>query len=236
MKKLNLFIFLFFVASLIRLDGGENHTLPYQTTSAPFFKSRIETTYSTGQFIGIKRSYSELGLFLPVFSNDALTSFFDFRGYKLNNDKWGLSSGIGLRKCLDNNDLIGANIYYDYLEGDFHKSFNRVGLGLELLGECMDFRINTYLPIGLQKHFSETVKYIHYIGGYRATCRENQFAIGRGIDAEIGGRFCCLNDFAVYGAIGPYYYSSNRKNSYFGAQARVELSYQSLVSIQIRSS
>lgn len=236
MKKLSLSVIIIFVLNILKLGAAETDTFCCTGTTNPFFKVRIEAGYSAGQFIGIKQSYVELGLFVPVCSTDALTSFVDCRGYRFNNAKWGISSGIGLRKCLDNDHAVGANVYYDYLEGNFHKSFNRLGLGLEWLGACLDFRINTYLPIGHETHSSETVKYNDYIGNYRATCRENQFSIGRGFDAEVGGYFGCWNNFNVYGAIGPYYYLSKQESNYFGGQARIEMSYHSFISIQIRSS
>lgn len=237
MKKINLLMIFFFVASIVlELDAAETHIFPHLATSNPFFKTRIEAGYSAGQLIGIKQSYAELGLFIPICSTDALTSFVDCRGYRFNNAKWGISSGIGLRKCLDSDHAVGANAYYDYLEGNFHKSFNRLGFGLEWLGECLDFRINTYLPVGHQTHSSETVEYNDYTGNYRATCRENQFSIGSGFDAEIGGHFGYWNNFTLYGGIGPYCYLSKQESNYFGGQARIEASYHSLVSIQIRSS
>lgn len=236
MKKLSLLIILFFAARALGLNAAEIISFSESGISNPFSKIRIEAGYSAGQFIGIKQSYAELGLFLPIFSENTLTSFIDCRGYRLNNAKWGLSSGIGIRKHIDDDQMIGANIYYDYLEGNFHKSFQRAGFGLEWLGECLDFRINTYFPVGHQIHSSKIASYTDYIGRYKAACRTKQFSIGSGVDAEVGHLFSCWNTFNVYGAAGPYYYSARQKNNYFGGQARIEVTYQSLVSIQIRTS
>ena len=236
MKELSLLAIFIFALSILKLGAAETDTFCCTCKSDPFFKTRIEAAYSAGRFIGIKQDYLDLGLFVPVCLTDSLVSFIDGRGYRFNNAKWGLSSGIGLRKWLGNNQVAGVNVYYDYLEGRFHKSFNRCGFGFEWLGESLDFRVNTYLPLGNQMNSSETVKYDDYIGSYHATCRENQFSIGKGFDAEVGGHFQCWNNFTLYGAIGPYYYSSKQKSNFFGGQARIELSYNSLISIQIRSS
>ena len=234
MKKLSLYIYLLLL--LFDLNRSVLNALEADASALnSFLHSRFDIGYSTGQFIGIHQSYAETGLFVPIYLKDASLSLVDFRGYRFNNSKCGLSSGFSFRNKIKNGHIVGANLYYDFLQGRRNKIFNRLGLGLEWLGECLDFRFNGYIPLGLQKHLSK--KYIYnYIGDYSAICRENQFSISKGFDAEIGGRFWSYGNFTAYGAIGPYFYSSKNESSYFGGHARIEVHYNSIISFQIRSS
>jgi len=201
-----------------------------------FLQSRFNVGYSTGQFIGIYQGYAEGGLFVPIYLKDSSLSPVDFRGYRFVNSQWGLSSGFSLRNKIKNDHIVGENLHYDFIQGKFNKVFNRLGLDLEWLGECLDFRFNAYIPLGLQKHLSKKYIYNDYIGGYSAICRDNQFSISKGFDAEIQSRFWCYGNFTANGAIGPYFYSSKKESSYFGGHARIEAQYNSIISFQIRSS
>lgn len=234
--KLKLLAIIFFCLNILKLDADSCSMPGNICISDNFFQSRIEARYSTGRFIGIKQDYGEAGMFAPLYLSDCFFSFLDYRDYRFNNSKWGTSAGIGIRKCLGNDNIAGANIYYDYLEGKFHKSFNRLGLGFEWLGNCWDLRINAYFPLGHQANFSRTHHYDHYVGNFHATCREKEFAFNRGFDAELGLPFWCWDNFTAYGAIGPYYYSARNKSHYYGGQARIEIHYASLITLQVRSS
>jgi hypothetical protein len=233
MKKLNIYLLLFiFVLSRSVLNALELDTSPLNSS----LQSRLDIGYSTGQFIGIDQGYAEAALLAPIYLKNSSLSLVDFRLYRFDNSKWGLSSGFSFRNKIKNDHIVGANLYYDSLQGKFNKIFNRLGLGLEWLGECLDFRFNAYIPLGLQEYSSKKYIYKDYIGGYSAICRENQFSISKGFDAEIGSRFWCCANFTAYVAIGPYFYSCKQESSYFGGHARIEVHYNSIISFQIRSS
>jgi hypothetical protein len=198
--------------------------------------SHLEVSYSVGKFIGIDENYAELGVFAPLYLSNSYLAFLDCRGYRFNDSKWGESTGVGFRRALTNYHILGANLYYDNLEGDFHKSFNRLGVGLEWLGNCLDLRLNGYFPLGSETHSSKKISYENYMGDYHATCHEEQFSISRGFDAEIGGCFFNRNKFVAYGAVGTYYYFSKDDTNYFGGQARLEVFFNSIVSLQVKTS
>ena len=234
--KIALLSVFFFGLFTLKLTALESDSFPNSPIPHALSQARIETGYSAGQFIGIKQGYAEASLFLPTLAQDSLIPIIDLRGYRFNDTKWGLSFGGGIRKYIDCVQAVGANVYYDYLEGKCSKSFNRIGLGFEWLGNSVDFRLNAYLPIGNQMQSSKPVNFSDYIGGYQASCRKKQFSIGRGVDAEVGGRLCYLDNFNVYGAIGPYYYSTRTKSHFFGCQASIQASYRSFISIECKAS
>jgi Inverse autotransporter, beta-domain len=237
MRSTLLVIFIIFPALGFRyLDAGslEKNNCEYEFCVNP--SPRLEAGYSFGQFIGINHNYAEIGLFVPIRIKNSLLPFVDHRLYKFDNNKWGMSGGLGIRKIFRNKCVLGSNIFYDYLEGRFNKSFNRLGLGLEWLGRSLDLRFNTYISLGNRTNFSKTVTYDDYVGDYHATCFEKQYSIGQGFDAEISRHFICCNQFTLCGGVGPYYYTSKKERNYFGGQLRIEANYNSLISIQIRSS
>jgi hypothetical protein len=194
----------------------------------------VKASYATGQFIGIKKNYAELGLFLPLYSLNNSLLFFDCTAYRFNDAKYASNTGIGLRKSFENGHVAGTNIYYDHLDGKFGKVFQRLGFGFEWLEDRWDVRLNSYINVGRQTHFSKKIPHYNYLGNYHATCQKTQFSISQGADAEIGFSFMRRHQLAAYGAIGPYYYSGHEKH-YFGGQARMEINY-SFVSLQARTS
>lgn len=210
-----------------------------------FDGARIEIGYAGGKFIGIQRDYAEYGLFLPAALNQFLI-FADGRGYQFRNThchnhrpRWAASVGGGIRisDCCER--ILGANVYYDYLQKRHTKEFDRIGAGLEWLGDCWDIRANGYWPIRSERHFGRT-KVFHYKGGFKSKCRESEFAIGKGFDAEIGAPIWCCGIFRIYGAAGPYYYHSKyigrNKKDFWGGYARLELNITDYFCVQARTS
>lgn len=183
-----------------------------------------------GQYIGQDKNYIEFGtLITPRLENDRWIYFSDLRGYILDDDCYAASAGIGLRGMLGNSgSIIGGNFYYDYFNSRFG-SFNRVGIGLEILRDCFDIRMNSYIPITDSNKSSK--KRYEYEGGYVAECREKETTF-RGIDAEIGKRFCSCYGVNFYGAIGPYYYSGCDLPNVAGCSSRIEAFCSDIVKIE----
>ncbi len=202
-----------------------------------FEKTRLDVGNATGNFIGIQRSYLEFGLFTPLSEGCEWTPFFDARGYYFQNDRWGANAGFGLRYLLDNNYILGANTYYDYLEGDRYANFHRVGAGLELLTDCFDIRINGYFPLQTSNTRSWPLYSIANTGVY---WNLKEFAVRTGFDAEIGTHLFYWGNFSIYGATGPYYYDFGNHNlkhgSFWGIQARVEADWNDYLLLELRTS
>lgn len=208
---------------------GSNETCPWV--------ARLEVAGAVGQFIGQKHNYVELGLFGgPAPMNDWFF-FADVRGYWLERHHNAASAGGGVRmldRSTGSSRIWGANIYYDYMEGK-HKGFNQIGVGLESLGACLDFRVNAYFPIESQAKSSSSHKHI-YPGNFFWESREKEFSY-KGVDGEVGYRFWQYCDFTLYGAAGPYYYhSKGPHHNIYGGQFRVEGRYLDYILLEGRFS
>jgi len=84
---------------------------------------------------------------LPVWSNENQLLFLDARGSTDDESQQDASLGLGFRALLPDSDLIlGANLFYDSLWTEHDNQFNQIGLGLEVLSEWVDGRVNYYLP------------------------------------------------------------------------------------------
>lgn len=234
--RISYFLLLTFLCLHIPLSAQENVEV-CETDFSPFSKTRLDLAYYDGEFIATKREYVELGLWTPWILTDWWFPFTDFRGYGFGNGKWGASAGIGIRTWGPFSWIFGANLYYDFFEGQCSKGFHRLGVGVEWLGSCWDIRANGYLPIGKQIHHHHTYVVNNDVGEISATCVENEFSFAEGLDAELGAPLISFYDFMLYGALGPYYYRSYFKDAdYWGGQARLELSWRSCLTLQFRSS
>jgi hypothetical protein len=73
--------------------------------------------------------------------------FLNVRGTFGDNSQQQLSVGLGYRHLIeDPGIIIGANIYYDYIDSEFGNSINQLGVGAEILTKWVDARFNYYIP------------------------------------------------------------------------------------------
>ncbi len=201
-----------------------------------FSNARAEIGYATGRFIGIDRDYAEFGLFMPVPFFGTWLPFADARGYFFTDRTCGFSVGTGIRSLDFYDRIIGANVYFDFLQGKFGGSFRRLGLGVEWLGPCWDLRVNGYFPMSSHSRSKGEVVFNDYIGDFISICREEESATCEGFDAEIGVPLACWDKLNIYAGVGPYYYRTFFEHDYWGAQGRVEVNWSSYVSFQFRTS
>jgi hypothetical protein len=73
--------------------------------------------------------------------------FVNLRGTFDDNSQQLFSAGLGVRHLFEEPGvIIGANVYYDYLDTSFGNSINQLGFGAEILTKWVDARFNYYLP------------------------------------------------------------------------------------------
>ena len=88
-----------------------------------------------------------LDALIPFAKAGDVTLFGDLRGTWDDNHQLLLSFGLGARYLVPGRDIIiGANVYYDYIDSQFDNHFDQLGLGAELLTKWFDARFNYYLP------------------------------------------------------------------------------------------
>ncbi|MES2200558.1 MAG: inverse autotransporter beta domain-containing protein [Chlamydiota bacterium] len=157
--------------------------------------------------LGYKYGYSSLDLLLTIPNTRShFMPLLDLRGHIFNNGDWAANSGLGLRYLSDSlAHVFGANAFYDYRSTD-KNHYNQVSMGLEALGRKWDFRVNGYLLIGEKR--SSPFDFDFNLDAYLLTAKRD-YAMS-GLDGEVGYHFPKIKWIDFYGAIGPYFYASQK--------------------------
>ncbi len=184
--------------------------------------------------IGYEDGYTTFETFLASDPSQwSVTPFLDARGHIFNNGKWAANAGAGLRG-LWKNRAYGVNAYYDYRNaGRLHS--NQVGVGLETLGEIVDFRINGYLPVGkkISDPYHTTFK---GFSGHHMILRQKYKSAMKGADAELGFHFGRSENFEFYAAAGPYYFIGKRAPVTWGGKARIAGIFKDILTLELSDS
>lgn len=169
------------------------------------------------------------GFFLPFVLDSGNAIFIDTRG-TIGNDKVRQGSiGAGYRFRANDQWVIGAYGYYDYLKSEHGNSFNQVSFGLEALSSDLEMRSNLYLPLSGAKTLSAFNA--AYVRDHVLVFQEGKERARRGLDAEIGGRLPVFDEgsdvqLKVFG--GTYWYGGKNLGDMFGAKLRAELTFADL--------
>lgn len=201
------------VSAFFHLGSLEGYLSPQQVLSdfssedtGHFYSGDYTLSYTCGQGLGYSRGYGSVDIFIPmpIWENQVL-SFLDLRGHMLTNGNPAYNAGAGVRWLDKCNDLVwGTYGFYDYYQTS-HRPYHQATLGVEMMAECWEFRVNGYLPVGRTK----TDLYSFY---YRSIDPEDFLVKGRmelalkGFDAELGYHIAAFSCFNFYMGIGPYVY------------------------------
>lgn len=190
------------------------------------FWPRIGVQHRTRGY-GYNRGYTSLDTFVPLFQDDYfwLTAF---QGNVLidNGGEFGANAGLVNRMYIERWDrIVGVNSFYTH-RGEDGSSFNQMGLGVETLGNRLDWRMNGYLPFGKDVFVAEGTR-ITYAAFSGRDVLVNFLANKalKGFDTEFGGivpsTFDILRAYA-----GVYHFVGSNSHSLVGVQARLEARFQ----------
>ncbi len=172
--------------------------------------------------IGYNKGYSSLDLLLtPACGCPNWVVFADLRGHIFNDGKYAANAGWGVRWLPEcSSRVYGVNFFYDYRQ-THKRPYNQVSMGLEALGECWDFRIDGYLPVGAKRSraFDFAFDFFPEDNSFLLTGK-HELAM-KGLDAEVGYHFNEMCLFDLYAAIGPYFYAPGKfGDNTFGGRLR----------------
>lgn len=227
------FMFRFaFFAVILPLSGFALQLTEGDELCKPLYRAGLRHIESGG--IGYKKGYTTLEMFLSSDPSQwEVTPFLDARGHYFNNGKWALNAGFGLRS-LYGARVYGINTYYDYRDAGRFDA-NQIGLGLESLGELLDFRINGYLPVGKTYSGPYDTTFGSFSGNFLLLSEKIQSAM-KGVNAEIGLHIGKLKTFDLYAAAGPYYFKGKATRSTWGGKARIAGTYKDFITIEFSDS
>lgn len=189
--------------------------------------------------------YNDADFMLPLFESPQNAAFFinpsvgvDFRLKGSSRDSERFSFGLGQRLflpgeqfggamggMLDKGIIIGWNGYIDLQYSMYDNFMTKGGIGLEVLSDWVDMRLNTYMRITDDKDLGKQVKGHNYYGTamYRDSAGNDHEILRSGVDTEIGFRLPItdhVGEMRVYG--GMYYFDTKHVSSISGVTTRFE--------------
>lgn len=202
-RILCIFIFLIMLGAVLSADESSDPVLEESCSDIYFLSIRR----NEGSTVGQRISYTTLEEFSFPCNYQNFYPFVDLRLHVFGKSRQNIATnaGLGFRFAPNcSKTILGANVYYDY-RNTYKHSFNQMGIGLESLGPCLNFRFNAYLPVGNKSWLRSSKCCANYSGG-RFLIREKFADSLKGLNFEaevLATRICCAD---IYLAIGGYYY------------------------------
>ncbi len=228
----------FFLVKLRKISVFAIYALPIQVSCGEWLyckESRMDLEYNFGEFISIEDTYADVELFVPILYSEKEIISLNVGWYQFDNRKCAANIGLCARKCINEDNIVGINAYYDYLRENCHANFNRIGVGIEWFNIFSDMRINAYLPTWNNPYPCKRCVFDQIGQGFFAA-KTISVSAYRGFDAELGKGLWKNHHFKLYGAAGTYYFNEKCLNSFWGGMARIELNWKSLFFLKVRAS
>jgi hypothetical protein len=222
------------IVTIFGLSGEES--LGYCKDQCSYYDPIYSTVYLSHHFgrgIGYDSGYTTAELlWFPFLYSEPIAPYIDMRGHYLDEGKWAGNIGLGFRVFPDHSRFIfGINGYLDFRsEEGFDRFYSQAGLGVEVIGCALDFRVNGYFPIK-KSHVFQRYRF-YYEDGYFVFRDHIRQGLPGG-DIEIGGNILC-NDRCplLHAAIGGYAYGGNVYTKLVGGRARFQVNWADYFSVQ----
>jgi hypothetical protein len=219
------FLALLTVATLAMAETAEAQYAPDP------WMTRISARHVAGEGVGHTTSYSSLDWFLPLLpaESDSTMWFGDFRALIFNDADFGSNVGTGYRWFVeDQNRIYGINGYWD-TRNDNSLLFNQAGIGVESLGQIVDFRANGYTP-AVNDTYQHQVRNAYF--------QDNRLFVPStaalsGMDAEAGVNFPTFYQTSTSLFGGGYYFDSNHSIAAAGWRVRAEAMFRDCVVVGV---
>jgi len=107
--------------------------------------------------IGNERTIGSIDVMIPLQQDENNMLFLDTRGIFTNQDTSEGNIGLGYRckNCISKNWIFGSYGFFDRRRSQHDKYFSQLTMGVEVLSDTWDFRINGYQPISEKKLISQ---------------------------------------------------------------------------------
>lgn len=185
---------------------------------------------------------------IPLWRGGSDVLFFNPRVLGDDDSREKYSFGLGWRHLFpDQEIIIGANAYYDYLDSPYDNHYDQLGLGVEFLSRWFDARFNYYIPDGDEHRVgrSESEDFSHSDAYARGNAIYQDFKFTReitelyegaleGFYAEAGFLVPGLDKYAELRFFGGYYnYDGPVGSTIDGWKARAELKVLPAITLDV---
>lgn len=235
--KLSQLIFLLFSAPAFA--AGDGHSPSGFPIPLP---SRVSIWASSGT-----NTFGEGDAMIPLWGNPKQIFFGDITGKYGDDRAWLASIGLGGRKVVRNNSILGAYFFTDYNKTPNANYFTILNPGVELMTNQWDAHLNGYIPVG-QKSKLMGVFTGNQIGMpntsfFRGHAQYDVLFdlledVGPGVDLEIGHTFNAfpyLKRTRVFA--GGYYFTPKDTSNVSGVEVGFEMPLNfKWASVEVRDS
>jgi hypothetical protein len=183
---------------------------------------------------GTERSIALTEFWVPIAQNprDGSVLYGDLRMMGDDQDNSEFNVGAGYRKmvttALMGEGIVGGHVWYDRRLTERGSKFNQLTAGMEWFSDVWDAKINAYLPLNKDKHFTQANP-----NGTNARFSNNQIILNTdqsvveealpGLDLELGLNLSFMDDVTdstrVYG--GVYHFQGDKAENVTGWRARI---------------
>ena len=193
---------------------------------------------------GNERVIGDIDLFLPLGQGANTLLFLDLRAQADTDSSQEGNLGLGIRRIIDDQAIVGGYAFYDRRETPRDNSFDQVTVGAEVLTENWDARVNGYISEGGRKSTGKVITpgtpgtgavglvgtdVVVLPGGPRIS-REGFEQAFDGIDFEVGRKLPVkvpfVGEHEIRGYAGGFHYFADNVDSITGPRARVEMRFE----------
>ena len=190
------------------------------------------------------KTFGEADAMIPFFGNTNQIIYGDTAG-KFGDDRaWLASLGVGIRKIIHDDMILGAYFFGDYNKSPNANYYPVINLGLEYMTNLWDAHLNGYLPVGVKTNFMGTFagtqlginNRIFFTGHTEYDSLFNVIEdVGAGADFQAGRTFMALKRTRIFA--GGYYFTPKYTSNVQGVTAGFEapLKYK-WATVQVRDS
>jgi hypothetical protein len=212
---------------------SQSPSLNHQETSCqtPFNVMHVDVRHTESKGVGYKDGYTTIEGFGIYDRCPSFMPFLDLRGHVFNDGKLAGNVGLGERSCLSSiNHIFGLYLYYDVRQKDKGLLASDLSPGIELLGKRMEYRLNSYFPVG--KHQSHSYQFgFKKFHQNRIILQHKRKFVMKGADAEVGRHLTESLQHDFYLGAGPYYFTA-KSGSLWGGKARIYWRYRDYLSLE----
>jgi hypothetical protein len=146
--------------------------------------------------------------------------------------------GIGLRHmAFEENIILGANLYYDFLKSYYGNRFEQWGFGVEALSKWVDVRANFYFPQSSKIVLEQEITHEFASRSLNKLTTSTYEEPMQGIDYEAGALIPFISDYVETRAfIGGYNYTADLGPDINGVKARLEIMPIPLLTLDVKVS
>lgn len=191
------------------------------------FLPRISLWGSSGS-----TSFAESDVMFPLLSNSNQIFYLDAIAKYGENTSWVASLGLGLRRIVSSDTIIGGYIFTDYNRTANAHYFTIISPGIEWMTNNWDAHVNGYIPVGKNHSVTNTLTpnqlglgNLNFYQGHAEyqPVFEKIESVGSGIDFEIGRTFHFTSAQRARIFAGGYYFDLKYSQNINGVEAGIEL-------------